>query len=518
MKRKITSLLTAFVLLFSISSCGKKETDDNAEETAAGVNVEVYNAVNDSISSTVTYTGEIKASNSVQVTSKVSAKATSVKVKEGDYVKAGQTLVTLDKTDLQLTYKQAEANYNSAAANLNMAKNSSAQRNISQANQGLETAKINYESAVLAYEREQELFNQNSAVVLAEQNYNDALNAYERAKNLYDNDTNLISAKNAYQSAEDNYTRSESLYNQGAISKLELDNAKTTMENAKAALDSAETNNKGALDNAHASLVNAEENLKKVKVTASASLDAAKASLDTAKAALDNANENITIVTNTNADSIKTAQASVQSAQAGLDIARNNLNNTTIKAPIAGYIARKNVVNGEMVSPGVELLAIKNSKTVDAEINVTESVIPNIGEGTKARISVKSAGISDIEGAVTMVNPVKDEKTGMYTVRVTINNESNKFKVGMFADITLETESSDNAIVIPSEAIMQSGSELYVYVAKGNKAEKAIVTTGIESEDMVQITSGVNEGDKVIVSGKDYLSEKNNDINIKKER
>lgn len=516
MMKRFTATIMALIFTLSLVSCGKKKTDDS-KETQTGVNVEVYTAKREDISSTVSYTGEIKAGSSVFVTSKVSAKTVSVNVKEGDYVKAGQLLAALDKTDLELTYKQAKASYNSALANLNMTKNSTAQRNTTQAEQNAATAQTNYESALTAYNRELALYEQNSTVTLAQQSYDDAVAAYERAKNLYDNDTNLISAKNAYQTAKDNYTRSESLYSQGAISKVELDNAKTSMENAQAALSSAENNNKASLDNAHSSVVNAEENLKKAKTTASASLDAARASLENAKNALDSANKNIKITANTNADSIKAAEASVQSAKASLDIAKNNLNNTSITAPIDGYISSRTINVGQMISPGAELFSIKNSNTVDAEIKVTESVIPYIYEGTNAIISVKSAGISDIFGSVTLVNPVKDERSGMYTVRVTIDNSTGELKVGMFADITLETNSESDAVVIPSEAVMQSGDELYVYIANGTKAEKRTVVTGIESNNSIQITDGIHAGEKVIVSGKDYLSETNNDIIIKKE-
>lgn len=515
MNKKFVSITTAMILLFSITSCGKKEKTQ--QEVSTRVNVEVFSARKDNISQIVKYTGEIKAGSSVQVTSKVSASAVSVNVAEGDYVTAGQLLASLDKTDLELSYRQAEASYSTALANLNMTRNSTAQRNTLQAEQNYESAKTNYESALTAYNRELELFNQNSNVILAEQTYNDSVAAYDRAKSLYDNDTNLISVRNAYQSAAENYERSEGLYAQGAISKLELDNAKTTMENAQAALSTAENNNTAALDNARSAVVNTEENLKKVKITASAALDAASAQLETAKNALNNAKENIRITANTNADSIKTAEASVKSAKAGLDIAKNNLNNTSIKAPISGYISAKNINVGQMISPGIELFSIKNSNTVDAEINVTESVIPDIHDGTKAKVSVKSANISDIEGTVTLVNPVKDERTGMYTVRVTIDNSDKKLNVGMFADITLELNEQNDAIVIPQEAVMQSGDELYVYIAKNNKAEKRMIIAGIENADMIQVLSGIDEGDKVIVSGKDYLSETSNDIIIKKE-
>lgn len=512
-KNKIFCIALSCIIFLGLSGCGKKEEPEQAQ-TDTAVNVEVYTAGVGNIADEVTYTGEIKASESVSVSAKVSAKATSVKVKEGDYVKAGQVLASLDKTDLQLSYDQAEASYNSALASYNMTKNSTNQRNTSQAQQNVESAQIAYDNALNTYNRELELYNQNSTVILAEQSYNDAVNAYNRAKELYDNDTNIISARNAYQTASDNYNRSLQLYNQGAISKNDLDTAKTTMENAKASLDSVEASNKASVDNAYSAMITAEENLKKAKTTSKASLDSAKSALDNAKNALDNAKENVSLTSVSNEESLKTAEAAVESAKAALNIAKNNLNNTSITAPISGYISTKSISMGQMVSPGVELFSIKNSNSVNGEINITESVIPDVTVGTKAIVSVKSADISDVEGVVTLVNPVKDERTGMYTVQVTMENPDNLLKVGMFADITLITDSADDAITIPYEAVMQDGEEQYVYLAVNDTAQKVTVTTGIEDGDYIQIISGINPGDKVIVSGKDYLSDENNKIKV----
>ncbi len=72
----------------------------------------------------------------------------------------------------------------------------------------------------------------------------------------------------------------------------------------------------------------------------------------------------------------------------------------------------------------------------------------------------------------------------------------------MFADISLVTREEKNIITIPAEAVMQSGDELYVYVAEGDTAKKVTVTTGISNDELTEITSGINEGDSVIVSGK----------------
>lgn len=511
--KRLYILIAATLIL-----CGCSSEKEGTHSGNTAVNVEVYTASVMEVSDKVTYTGEIKAADSVSVSSKVSAKAASVLVNEGDYVNAGDTLAVLDKTDISLSYEQALASYNSAVANYNMMVNSTAQRSTSQAEQGLKSAEIAYNTAKNNYERELSLYNQNSAVTLAQQGYNDAKAAYDRAKQLYENNTNLIAAKNAYQTAQDNYKRCEELYSKGAISQLELDNSRISMENAKASLDTVEANNKASLDSANSAMISAKENLENTKITAKAALQNAQANLESAKVSLDNAKENIGLTKTSNTESIKTAKATVNSARAALNIAKNNLNNTSITAPISGYVASKNIAKGQMAAAGVEIFTIKNSNTVDAEIKVTESVIPTITTGTKAVVSVKSANIEEMGATVTLVNPVKDERTGMYTVKVTMDNSDNKLNVGMFADITLITNTSNEAVVIPSEAVMQSGEELYVYIAKDNTAHKCTVTTGIEEEDMIEVTSGIVAGDKVIVSGKDYISETNNEINIVSEQ
>jgi len=133
-------------------------------------------------------------------------------------------------------------------------------------------------------------------------------------------------------------------------------------------------------------------------------------------------------------------------------------------------------------------------------------------------VSVKSAQTAKFTGTVSMVNPTKDAKTGLYKVHIEIPNDEGKIKVGMIADITLTLKEREGVISVPSEAVMQDGEEFYVYLAdkEGKTAVRAIVKKGIENSEMTEIVNGVKSGDKVIVKGKEFLSEKNNKIKITK--
>ncbi len=209
-------------------------------------------------------------------------------------------------------------------------------------------------------------------------------------------------------------------------------------------------------------------------------------------------------------------QSGLNSARAALEAAENSLGYTTVYAPISGYISTKNANVGQMAAPGVEIFSIKNTATVNAQLNVAESVISNVSVGAKAIVNVKSIDTS-VEGVVTIASPTKNPQTGMYNVSITIDNPEDVLKDGMFADITLTLSDAADTLVIPSDAILEDeNGQKYVYVVGDGVAVKKEVVTGIITEEYTEILKGIAQGDKVIVSGKEYLSDENSKIKVVK--
>lgn len=458
MKRIVASILV-MTTVFAVAGCGNK----GQKEATSATNVTVYTVGEQDIESSLDYVGEIKEGELVSVTSKVSAKVMQIPVKEGQYVTAGTVLAQLDTTDLQLAYNQALAAYNSAAANLDMTRNATVPQSETAARQKVSAAQIEYDSASAAYERE---------------------------RMLYDSNATLTAATNAAQDAQVQMDRVQKLFDLGAVSQVELDAAKTALQNAQAALSTTSSNVQTALDAAKSRLDNATENLR-----------AAKENLDLT----------VRVV---NVKNVATVSASVDSAKAALDIASDHLQNASLIAPISGYVSLCTIHAGQMVTPGVELFSIKNTNTVEVELQVAESVIGQIRIGSPARITVPSARQQDLPGVITQLNPTKNPQTGLYMARVTIPNEEGELKVGMFADVELVTARSEDVLVIPSEAILQDGESSFVYLAKEGQAKRRTVTVGVSGETETEILSGLRQGDQVVVKGKDYLSEKNTAIRI----
>lgn len=315
--------------------------------------------------------------------------------------------------------------------------------------------------------------------------YNQADAAYQSAIVARDNvegvnkqaELQLSQAVNAsqiaYNDAKLNYERQSELYKKGSVSLVAFESAKSAYENATLAYESAKAN---------------------YDINISILADGNKKSADSA---------------------VATAKAARDSALLAVKQAETFVDNTVVTAPISGYISSKNVALGQFASAGMALFTISDTRCLEIEIKVTEAIVSSLKVGGKATVDVPSANVAGAEGKVSLVNPVKDAATGMYIVRISVPNSENELKVGMFADVTLvTTESIDDAICIPTRAIVQTEDGNYVLVVNGNFAEKVWVECGVEDDEFTSITAGLAEGDIVVCEGKDYISEENNIVNI----
>lgn len=319
----------------------------------------------------------------------------------------------------------------------------------------------------------------------AEASYAQAKASYESAKTGLNNvsgtsdqskiqlEQALTSSELSYNNAKNNFERQKQLYEMGAVSLVTYENAEIQLENARLAYESAKKNYEIVTD----------------------------------------------VITPGNTESaengVKTAEAAMNAASLAANQARENIANTTIKAPISGYVSAKNVSFGQFASAGSPLFTISNPENLEAEIRVTEGVIGFLEVGGKALVDVSAASYENLEGTICVVNPVKDSATGMYTVRVAVPNTDKKLNVGMIADVKLvTTQSAENVLAIPDEALILDEDGYFIYVVKDGKAEKRSVTIGVTDGEYTEISEGLSDGEKVVVKGKEYLSEKNNLVNI----
>ena len=448
MKSNIIRILCVLSLSTFLVSCSPFSSNNIANVTVTKVKT------SDSISNTV-YTTNISSEENVAVFPSSVGKVQSINVEVGQEVKKDDVLFTLDNTELTYKLNAAKTNYDSANASYDKVASGSAKQ-----------AQVDAEKALEAAKNE----------------LNNAEEAYDIAKDQYSKNTNVTSAQTAYDAAKQNYDRTNELYKADAAAQIDLETAQNKLDTAKAALDIA-------IDNATMSLSTAETRL------------------SNAKASYNSASTNANITNSiTNPDNIAAAKAAADSAKASLDLAQYAFDNAEVKSPIDGKISAKNINVGEYTSNQTPSIVITGENALTATIKVTETNIHNVKEGMKASLYLPASGLS-YEGLVYAVSPSADTATGMFDVKISVNKPDKNLKVGMVANITLESDKEDTSLLIPSKCVFKDGNDSYVYVTNGDVLSKNKVTISKKQNDYLVITDGISKDDQVVIQGSSNMAD-----------
>ncbi len=172
-----------------------------------------------------------------------------------------------------------------------------------------------------------------------------------------------------------------------------------------------------------------------------------------------------------------------------------------IHSPFDGVVIKVGVREGQFVTPRTELYQIADLSRVWVYVDVFEDELPWVQVGDEAEM--KLAGIPGrvFRGRITYIYPYFEAKTRTVKVRLEFDNRDGMLKPEMFADVTIHAGRQVDAVVVPEEAIVRSGSRELVFVVRGpGKFEPRVVEVGVSSDGMTQILSGVRAGEEVVTS------------------
>ena len=206
-------------------------------------------------------------------------------------------------------------------------------------------------------------------------------------------------------------------------------------------------------------------------------------------------------------------QTKVQQAESQLSIAKKNLADCQLIAPVSGVIGRKMVGAGETAMPSQTVVTILDINTVKVKVSIPEKEMNAIGTNTSSTISVTAAD-KQVNGGRIEKGAQADALTHTYEIRIEVPNPDKKLLPGMVANVTFGQNGNDatttqNTISIPVTCVQKNaGGQLFVWTIDGEKkAHRTNVTIGQTSGNRVAITSGINEGQQVVVEGYQKLSE-----------
>lgn len=182
-----------------------------------------------------------------------------------------------------------------------------------------------------------------------------------------------------------------------------------------------------------------------------------------------------------------TAQELVESAKKG------------IVADFNGVISKAAVVEGAIVTQGMELFTLQNTDRVDVDVNISKYDYDKVAKGQKASITL--AG-KKYEGTVTSVSHIatQNEKgASLISARVRIDYPDENIFLGVDAKVTIQAASANDVVVLPTEVVNIGKEGSFCYVLEDGVIVRKNIETGLSSDDSIEILSGVSEGDEVLL-------------------
>ena len=214
---------------------------------------------------------------------------------------------------------------------------------------------------------------------------------------------------------------------------------------------------------------------------------------------------------------IARTRSGLDQREVALRQAQLQLDRSRVTAPFGGRVANVEVVEGQYVSAGTELLTVVDLDPIKVEVQVLEAELGSLAEGRRAEVTFAAYSGELFVGRIETINPVVDPETRTGRVTVLLPNPDHRIKPGMYAEVSLDAEALPDRILVPRSAILERGEGrrrqmLFVYEADGNAglAKWRYVTTGRENDTHVEITEGdegmVAPGEIVLVDGHHYLA------------
>jgi RND family efflux transporter MFP subunit len=521
--KKILIIISSFLIIAIIAIVSMVFSNKNNAQ------YETVNVEKGILVQTVDVSGKIESVENLSLHFETMGKVSKVYVKEGEEVKTGQWLANLSLTELNAAVAQAEATLNQKLAGATPEQIEIAQKQVDSAQLTLDQA-----NKTLADTKELSVKNTEAKYSYAQNALDEA---YIKTYNAY-NVVNLIQKNyfsgNTQESLKVKYELKYNIEYPMNNIKTDIDNAKQTKkeEDIEAAVSKMEltlnqilnslTTVRDVCNNSSYDLI--------ITSTDKSNLDLQKSYISTSQTAISALKNEINVLKTQNQTNISQAEASVASAQAALDLqkasynsliavprevdiayyravldqAKANRNKAIIYAPINGIITKVSKKEGESISTA-EIMIEMLSPHYEIDVDVPETDVVKISLNDEVEITLDALG-KDVKfiGKVINIDPASTEIQGVVYYKVKINldeNNDERVKPGMTANAIINTDFKENVLYIPNRAVLsKNGDSKYVRVLEnGNIVEKDVVL-GIKGDDgLIEIISGINEGDEIIL-------------------
>ena len=197
----------------------------------------------------------------------------------------------------------------------------------------------------------------------------------------------------------------------------------------------------------------------------------------------------------------------MQALEASFNLASLELDYTQIRAPIDGVISERYIKLGNTISVGEPAFRVTGLDPLVAYLHVPEREYRHISAGQPVGIQIDAVPGDPIAALVSRVSPIVDPQTGTFKITVEMFDEERRIKPGMFGRISVVYDVHENALQIPRSAIVEETDTLSVFVVEDGLAVRKTVTTGFGNRGMIEVISGIEDGEQVVTVGQVSLKQ-----------
>ncbi len=528
-------LIVSFIVIsaggyFGYQALSNQEGDFSFVEAAKG-----------DIEQVVSVTGTVISTKEIDLEFETSGQIRSILIEEGEEAKNGQTLVSLDISELNAQLRSDLAALEMAQAKLAKTIAGNRPEEIQILKRAVEKAQ-----AELASKEKALVDAQADAINGLKEAYEDALDAAREAATSADEalDIAYVSMRNEYfnnnkqlsyqvRDRENNAKRYLSEADE-ALALAEEDSSYANIDSAMNEMKTVLNSIRGALaflrsafedssvsgsvsstdeatvdtqrryiDDELTNLTTAGQAIESVKITNQTNLNSAQDDLEIAQASLEKAQDELTLKeAGPRRVDIDFSEAEVRQAQAKVSQTRTKINKLILEAPFSGVVTKVEKEAGERVSAGEAIISMINSGRFQIKANISETDIAKVSLNNRAEMTLDALGPDEIfYGRVVKINPAETVISGViyYQITAVFEQEDKRIKPGMTVNLDIGTDSKNNVLYLPYYLIQEENGDQYVRLLEDGQKEKRTIETGLEGETRVEIISGLEEGEKVIV-------------------
>jgi RND family efflux transporter MFP subunit len=216
------------------------------------------------------------------------------------------------------------------------------------------------------------------------------------------------------------------------------------------------------------------------------------------------------------------SRAQYRSAVAAYTQSAQNMRYTEVRAPVSGYISKRNLAVGDIAGGGQALFELSNSGGYEVRLFLTMADWNNAKVGQSVELRLSNAADAGANGVITRISPQLDATTGLGEVVVSINNRSASVQPGALVEARINVTTKSGVVVIPRSALVENVQTVIqpesnvirlertfaAFVTQGDTlALRRTLQLGVQQGDRIEILSGLEPGDKLIITGQSGLED-----------